>query len=84
MDIWEPLKQLYLNAYHPTQASAYRAQRKEEERLYQRGCFRAIHARQIRGKTPTFGDKPDAQRAPPLAAGANVVAGHRARSRDEP
>jgi hypothetical protein len=39
MDIWEPLRQMYLNRYHPAQATAYRAQRQEDERLYQRGLL---------------------------------------------
>ena len=40
-DVWEPLKQMYLNAYQPNQASAYQAQRQEDERLYQRGLLSA-------------------------------------------
>jgi hypothetical protein len=37
VDFWEPVKQAYLNATDPTQAQAYRQQRAEDERLYQRG-----------------------------------------------
>jgi hypothetical protein len=36
-DLWEPVKQTYLNATDPAQAQAYRQQRAEDERLYQRG-----------------------------------------------
>jgi hypothetical protein len=36
-DFWEPVKQAYLNVTDPAQAQAYRQQRAEDERLYQRG-----------------------------------------------
>ena len=36
-DFLEPIKQTYLNATDPAQADAYRQQRAEDERLYQRG-----------------------------------------------
>jgi hypothetical protein len=36
-DLWEPVKQAFLNATDPTQAQSYRQQRAEDERLYQRG-----------------------------------------------
>jgi hypothetical protein len=36
-DLWEPVKQAYLDATDPAQAQAYRQQRAEDERLYQRG-----------------------------------------------
>src|SRR5439155_10645168 len=41
MDAWEPVKQTYLNISDPTQAQAYRQQRAEDERLYQRGLLSA-------------------------------------------
>lgn len=36
-DLWEPVKQTYLDATDPAQAQAYRQQRAEDERLYQQG-----------------------------------------------
>ncbi len=39
VDVWEPFKQMYLNAYHPALADAYRVQRREDEQLYQRGLL---------------------------------------------
>src|SRR5690349_18612034 len=36
-DLWEPVKQTYLNMTDQKQAQAYRQQRAEDERLYQRG-----------------------------------------------
>lgn len=39
MDVWEPIKQTYLNTFQPNQAPAYQAQRQEDERLYQRGLL---------------------------------------------
>ena len=41
MDAWEPVKQTYLNMFDTTQAQAYRQQRAEDERLYQRGLLSA-------------------------------------------
>jgi len=39
MDLWEPVKQSYLNATDPAQAASYQQQRAENERLYQRGLL---------------------------------------------
>jgi hypothetical protein len=39
MDLWEPLKQAYLDRVDPAAAAAYRQQRNENERLYQRGLL---------------------------------------------
>lgn len=39
MDVWEPIKQMYLNTFQPNQAPAYQAQRQEDEQLYQRGLL---------------------------------------------
>ena len=39
MDLWEPAKQMYLDRVDPVRAAAYRKQRDEEERLYQRGLL---------------------------------------------
>jgi hypothetical protein len=39
MDVWEPMKQSYLNATDATAANAYRQQRTEDERLYERGLL---------------------------------------------
>ena len=36
-DLWEPVKQAYLNSADPEQAAIYRKQRAEDERLYQQG-----------------------------------------------
>jgi hypothetical protein len=36
-DLWEPVKQTYLDATDPALAQAYRQQRAEDERLYQQG-----------------------------------------------
>jgi hypothetical protein len=36
-DLWEPVKQVYLDANVPALAQAYRLQRAEDERLYQQG-----------------------------------------------
>ena len=40
-DLWEPVKQGYLNATDPAQAQTYRQQRAEDERLYARGLLSA-------------------------------------------
>jgi hypothetical protein len=39
MDVWEPMKQSYLNVADPTAANAYKQQRTEDERLYERGLL---------------------------------------------
>jgi hypothetical protein len=39
IDVWEPAKQLYLDHTDPVRAAAYRQQRSEDERLYQRGLL---------------------------------------------
>ena len=67
MDVWEPLRQTYLNVSDPKQAAAYRAQRAEEERLYERGLLAgdpgALQPRYI-GTLPN--GKPPRVTAPPL------------------
>jgi hypothetical protein len=39
MDVWEPIKQSYLNLSDPAQAAIYRQQRSEDEKLYDRGLL---------------------------------------------
>jgi hypothetical protein len=41
VDMWEPIKQTYLDWVDPSRAQTYRRQRAEDERLYQRGLLSA-------------------------------------------